>query len=215
MLTPYFIRPSVTVIIYNPDHDSQDWSSHPTLNSIELKYRRSGAASWMTAINSTGSPVLFATAPSPVIFSSFRIHLILTLCFQGSIDYGFAQAVWDTTYLTDDTYELMTVVKCRSSGLSFPPPGIDSYESASIFGVINRVAEHVVAIATQPQNGIYLSGDEISVTFNQPINCDTPRWFNLVLRINDTTIVTPEMYSVFCQDDTIFAELKSDKVNDK
>ena len=106
----------------------------------------------------------------------------------------------------------MAFVKCEASGLSFPPPGIDTYESAPIFGVINRVADHMVVIGTQPQNGIYLSGDEISITFNLPVNCDTPRWFNLVLRSNDSTIVTQEQYSVFCQDDTIFVNLASEKV---
>jgi hypothetical protein len=54
---------------------------------------------------------------------------------QGEIDYGFAQAKWNPVGLNDGEYELMLHVICESSGLSFPPPGIDDYYSATIRGV--------------------------------------------------------------------------------
>ena len=115
--------------------------------------------------------------------------------------------------MTDDVFEIMTVVFCKASGLSFPPPGIDTYESQTISGVVHRIADHSVAISAQPQNGVYLHGDEISVTFNLPVNCDTPRWFNVVLWLNDSSLVTPQQYAAYCQDDTIFVELASDRVS--
>jgi hypothetical protein len=37
--------------------------------------------------------------------------------------------------LNDGEYELMLHVICEASGLSFPPPGIDDYYSATIRGV--------------------------------------------------------------------------------
>ena len=212
LLLSFFCRPYVTVIIYNPDHDFLDWSLHPTLSSIGLVYRRSGSSAWQTAFDTTGAPLTFPTTPDPV-----SVRACFTFCYiilQGAIDYGFSQATWDTTYLTDDVYEIMTVVHCQASGLSFPPPGIDTYESQTISGVVHRVADHVVAISAQPQNGVYLHGDEISVTFNLPVNCDTPHWFKVALLLNESTIVTPEQYAAYCQDDTIFVDLASDKVKE-
>ena len=54
---------------------------------------------------------------------------------QGDIDLGVFTAMWDTSYLTDGTYELILHVICEPSGLAFPPPGINEFFSAIVSGV--------------------------------------------------------------------------------
>jgi hypothetical protein len=73
----------------------------------------------------------------------------------------------------------MLHVICETSGLSFPPPGIDDYYSATIKGVgwiivlrffdsaqnIDRTRPYLVPVSIQPVNGVHRLGDAISVTF--------------------------------------------------
>ncbi len=121
----------VAVNIYNPAWDFTAWSEYPNLQGIELLYRRVGDSEWRHALDTDSARIAFDTIV-PEVFSLFCLMLFM---LQDEIDYGFATAQWNTAGLNDGEYELVVHVVCESSGLSFPPPGIDDYYSAPVRGV--------------------------------------------------------------------------------
>jgi hypothetical protein len=65
-----------------------------------------------------------------------------------------------------------------SSGMASPPPGLDDYRSLVIAGVIDREAPIRFGY-TKPITGVYSPGDDIAVSFNEEINCQTPFTFTV------------------------------------
>ncbi|HSF88925.1 MAG TPA: T9SS type A sorting domain-containing protein, partial [Saprospiraceae bacterium] len=76
----------------------------------------------------------------------------------------FTQFFWETTGLSDGPYEIRAVTVC--SGDATDRPGY----SQVIKGRIDREPPSLVGVP-QPSDGVYQVGDEISFTFNQPVNC--------------------------------------------
>ncbi|MGK0315848.1 MAG: hypothetical protein ACI86M_002080 [Saprospiraceae bacterium] len=70
---------------------------------------------------------------------------------------------WSTNGLADGLYEIRAVTQC-SSGLN---PGI----STVIKGKIERTPPEIFGVP-EPGDGVLSQGDEISITFNEPIRCD-------------------------------------------
>jgi hypothetical protein len=108
----------VVINIFNPEWDFAKWSEFENLKSIELLYRRVGDSEWRNGLDEDSARISFET-----------------LVPEGTLDYGFSSAKWNPVGLNDGEYELMLHVICESSGLSFPPPGIDDYFSSPIRGV--------------------------------------------------------------------------------
>ncbi len=78
---------------------------------------------------------------------------------------GFTQFYWNTTGLADGPYEIRAVAVC--TGNSADRPGY----SQVIKGRIEREPPSLVGVP-QPSDGVYNVGDEISFTFNKPVNCN-------------------------------------------
>lgn len=78
---------------------------------------------------------------------------------------GFTQFYWNTTGLADGPYEVRAVAVC--TGNSADKPGY----SDVIKGRIEREPPSLVGVP-QPSDGVYNVGDEISFTFNKPVNCN-------------------------------------------
>lgn len=78
----------------------------------------------------------------------------------------FTQFLWETVGLTDGDYEIHAVAVC--SGDAADKPGY----SEIIKGRIDREPPKIVGL-TEPADGVYHVGDEISATFNKFINCDS------------------------------------------
>ena len=76
----------------------------------------------------------------------------------------FTQYQWNTQLFKDGPYEIRAVAECTNPSLA---PGI----STVIKGSIERNPPELVGVP-QPGDGIWDPGDEISITFNEPINCD-------------------------------------------
>ena len=57
---------------------------------------------------------------------------------------------------------------CKAS-VELALPGVDSFISSSISGVVARKAPFKFGLGVKPSNGLYLPGDEISVTFDEPV----------------------------------------------
>ncbi len=73
--------------------------------------------------------------------------------------------------------------------MTSPPPGLDDYRSAAIAGVIDRVAPVRFGFA-KPVVGRYSPGDEISIAFNEDINCNAPFTFKYDVKFFNTTSKT-------------------------
>lgn len=72
--------------------------------------------------------------------------------------------LWNTELLRDDYYEIRAITGCNNVALA---PGI----STIIRGKLERQPPELVGIP-EPGDGTWDPGDEISITFNEPINCD-------------------------------------------
>jgi len=86
----------------------------------------------------------------------------------------------------DGEYEISLYSKCVSSGMTSPPPGLDDYRSLAITGSIDRVAPVRFGYA-KPVVGSYSPGDDISIAFNEEINCRAPFTFRYLARFLNTT----------------------------
>lgn len=71
---------------------------------------------------------------------------------------------WDTQGLEDGLYEIRAITQCFSGALN---PGI----SEVIKGKIERTAPAILGVP-QPADGVLGPGDEISITFTEPIRCE-------------------------------------------
>jgi hypothetical protein len=71
---------------------------------------------------------------------------------------------WDSSLLKDGPYEIRAVAECFN-------PTLVSGISTVIKGEVARTPPIVVGVP-EPGDGTWDPGDEISITFNEPINCD-------------------------------------------
>lgn len=78
---------------------------------------------------------------------------------------NFYHFFWNTLGLADGEYEIRALTEC--SGDAANRPGY----SQVIRGRIDRQPPQLLGVP-QPSDGVYHVGDEISFTFNQPINCN-------------------------------------------
>ncbi|MEY3368923.1 MAG: hypothetical protein RI973_2078, partial [Bacteroidota bacterium] len=76
----------------------------------------------------------------------------------------FTNIPWNTQGLQDGLYEIRAITKCFSGALN---PGI----SHIIKGRIERTPPEIFG-TPEPADGVLSSGDEISITFTEPIRCD-------------------------------------------
>ncbi|MGA1049784.1 MAG: Ig-like domain-containing protein, partial [Minisyncoccia bacterium] len=75
----------------------------------------------------------------------------------------FKIVTWNTSELKDGFYEIRAVTQCTGSQNA----GI----STVIVGKFEREAPQIVGVP-EPSDGVLELGDEISITFNEPIRCD-------------------------------------------
>lgn len=71
---------------------------------------------------------------------------------------------WDSSLLKDGPYEIRAVAECFN-------PTLVSGISTVIIGEVARTPPIIVGVP-EPGDGTWDPGDEISITFNEPINCD-------------------------------------------
>jgi hypothetical protein len=131
---------------------------------------------------------------------------------------------WDMMELKDGAYELRAVADCEGTIGGDLSPGI-----SEVIRVIKETEAPELFGAPQPADGILSRGDEISITFNEPINCNkvfdadgigSNINLNNIALINtetgalvpfssqcvgDKIIITPEVQSRFINDKTLRA----------
>lgn len=74
---------------------------------------------------------------------------------------------WDMMELKDGAYELRAVADCSGTIGGDLSPGI-----SEVIRVVKETEAPELFGAPQPADGILSQGDEISITFNEPINCN-------------------------------------------
>ena len=136
------------------------------------------------------------------------------LYFQQQTDSGYADAIWTVpTAISDGQYELAIQVLCKAS-VARGLPGEDSFISPSVFGLIDRTPPAQFGQGLRPSNNFYFPGDEISVTFNEQIDCSRPYNFMASLSIPRTkaapakSLAAP-LLNAFCNENKISFEFTS------
>lgn len=87
---------------------------------------------------------------------------------------------WDVTTLEDGDYEIRIKVICsENSEYSF---------SDHVSGTIDRSAPSLFGVP-EPADGTFSTGDEISATFNENLNCFTLSKANVILKDKDSGVV--------------------------
>ena len=106
-----------------------------------------------------------------------------------------------------NTGEYEIVLHAICSTLGHAEPGIDDTWSSVISGTIQLVDRHRVIESSYPPNmGTAYMGEELSATFNMPVDCDKDNgnyWFDVKLTQNKTDVPVT-YYTVFCEDRTVY-----------
>ena len=129
---------------------------------------------------------------------------------------------WDTEGLQDGSYEIRAITQCTGA----QNPGV----SGVIKGNIERTPPSLFGLP-QPADGVLSPGDQISISFNEPIRCDlliqadvfnnnnvglyntaTDDLIDAVISCSDNTIViTPNILNQFIENQTLRAEVEAVK----
>jgi hypothetical protein len=109
-------------------------------------------------------------------------------------------------FYTSGEYEIVLHAVCASPGTT-PIDGIDDSWSSIVVGTIQLADNHrVIESSYPPHMGTGFVGEEISATFNLPVNCDKPNdnfWFDVDMTQNGEAILST-YYNVYCEDHTIY-----------
>ena len=87
--------------------------------------------------------------------------------------------------LPEGAYELAVRTTCRAS-TSKALPGADSFVSKPVNGLVDRTAPTKFGQGSLPSNNAYFPGDEISISFNEEIDCSKP--YNFLVQLKLSTI---------------------------
>ncbi|HUR29943.1 MAG TPA: LamG domain-containing protein, partial [Saprospiraceae bacterium] len=165
-LGAHFVRPCSEVNISEPE---QNWVikdfntfeittsgydlSEPQFKLVRMQYRKSdGDGTW---VNIPGVKEMFN--PNWMFYDTFTVK-------PDTLRPIFTRFFWSTTGLVDGDYEIRALAVCE--GDAEDTPGY----SQIIKGRIDRLPPHLVG-TPEPSDGVFQQGDEISFTFNKPINC--------------------------------------------
>jgi hypothetical protein len=179
-LSVHFIRPcsevSITspeqnyVILQSPDTEQQITVSEYNLDEslfklVRTQYRKkNGDGAWIT-LEERYNPnwVGYNDLPNPK---------------PPVLESGFTQFFWETAGQPDGDYEIRAVAEC--TGAAADKPGISKIVDIRI----DRQPPSIVSM--EPADGVYEVGDEISFTFDKPINTSKflPPFFNSLGKID-------------------------------
>lgn len=162
----------VMVVAFNPDRGRR-WGDDDRLEKVQFEYRSKGGTYWKRGLNIDGQ--------------------VIDLTHKES-EFGYADDKWFVAALPDGEYEVRFHAICMPSP-GGAPPGIDENFSESVWGVVDREAPRQFGLI-EPADGEYFPGDEISVSFDEPIYCSKPYRFRLSLevegldrRLDETSLV--------------------------
>ncbi|MEM1118899.1 MAG: PKD domain-containing protein [Bacteroidota bacterium] len=214
-VTVHFQNPCSPITITTPDNNwilngeeneliigVRDYQpDNPILEKIKMQYRRTDTGDDWEDIplrfirTDLGSTVIAGFNPPPAeISAEFLAAYNATFFGPGETPTFFF--VWELpdnlTEFPDGAYELRAVADCATEGMTF---------SNLIAGNIDRSGLRLFGVP-EPADGIWVPGDEISVSFNQNLNCsllDDPAFVDTALVItNLSNNNAPVPFSVAC-----------------
>lgn len=182
---PFDPQSRENLIVELRDYDS----SNPLLNEIYLEYRPIGGGSGWQRI-----PTQELEPNYVVIHDSLANYDAANF---GPTDFPRFFFVWDITELydkyPDGIYEIRAIASCGTNGL---------IESNIIRGNISRNSGGIFAI-TQPADGIWQRGDEISIRVNKEIDCAKLNQMTFVVKDLTTNMMVPGTVACFYADNTL------------
>ena len=214
-ISVHFIRPcsevAITspeqnyVILQSPDTEQQITVSEYNLDEslfklVRTQYRRkNGDGAWIT-LEERYNPnwVGYNDLPNPK---------------PSVLETGFTQFYWETAGQPDGEYELRAVAECTGSAAD--KPGI----SKVIDIRIDRQPPSIVSM--EPADGVYEVGDQISFTFDKPINTSKflPPFFNNLGKIDvfdaSTSQLIPTKVTAYQNQIFIIPEIQNEYVENR
>ena len=103
------------------------------------------------------------------------------------------------------SYEVILHAICSTTGNAIQ--GIDDYWSTPVVGTVQLVDRHLVLESSYPDNmGIAYTSDELTATFNLPVDCDKDNgnyWFDVQMsHLGDE--IPSTYYTIYCEGRTIY-----------
>ena len=227
---------------YKPDNYLFTYADYNTTAKgikIEMLYRKVGTAIWYPAFNDQQKRVvLLDIKPNTevsvrrlefdvfVLHALSRLHLSSLSCFlevivfacvfvvQADIQSGYLFGNWSVRNFNTGSYEIVLHAVCSTLGHAFP--GIDDTWSKPVVGSIQLVDTYRVIDSSYPAHfASAYTGEELSITFNVPVNCDKDNgfyWFNVLLTQNSDFEVPSTYYIVHCEGYKIYIMPNGDGV---
>lgn len=125
--------------------DFDVYQESTSLNTVALQYKRLVDGKWITATEFTGAEL----AAKHQALDRDSKFLIDTLA-------------WNTTSALEGSYQVRALVTGETGR---------TFASETVTGLIDRLAPQVLG-TPQPADGVYHSGDEVSITFTEAIACE-------------------------------------------
>lgn len=192
-----FASAVLPISVRNTNSNGQLWSDDPRLEQVVIEYRRVGNDLWRSAQNQNDVDIDF-----------------IEMIQNGEIDEPESNAIlssnWNVAVLQDGEYLLRATTKCeRTLGIAQAPHGLDEWKSATLLVVIDRDEPDQFGFM-EPADREYFPGDEMSVQYDEPINCQQPFEFNVRLEVEpDSYTYERDDLVILCEEKKVSVALKA------
>ncbi len=117
---------------------------------------------------------------------------------------GVASVGWPVAALTDGDYELVSYIGCypSKSGSQLPFAN-ETFSPVARLTIDKKAPEAIFAHAQPSSTGTYLSGDDISMAFNENIKCPAAQ---IMFMLSDGRTIFQDELLVMCSGNRIFAD---------
>ena len=172
-------RTALTLTLFNPGFYQEKWDASTRLESVKLQYRLKSSDNWTDVAEVLG-----------IVEAEKQNNL------------GRATVTWSPSSLPDGEYYLRAKSTCTAS----ENPSYDVATTIPLFGVVDRA--HPQKFGSQePSDRDYWPGDEITITFDETLDCSRPYQFTASLQLKSTEVV-PSL--VVCNGRTVRLEFGPD-----
>ncbi len=115
-----------------------------------------------------------------------------------------SSVMWDVP--ADGVYELVVQVDCSTTAVVSPIEGIDQSFSKALVVTVDRKAPKEFSQHMRPTS-VYFPGDDISVAFNEAIDCSLPRLISATLSVAGGPTFSGSDLLVLCSENAVFIDL--------
>ena len=116
-----------------------------------------------------------------------------------------ASVNWAVSGIADGIYELVAFVDCSTSNIISPVDDVDQTYSVTLAVTLDRKAPVEHAQHARPQKTFY-PGDDISMAFNEDLDCSLPLSFTATGKASDGTAIPQSDLLVACNGNSVFLD---------